>query len=88
MDIAQRGAAETYRSSNIKQAPARKHDIRRVNGDVTPAPIAMPTSALVSAGASFIPSPTMAVLPLAHSSRTTASLPSGRTPAMTRSTPT
>ena len=52
-----------------------------------PAPMAMPTSAVVSAGASLMPSPTMAVLPSRHSRSITAALPSGRTPAMTSSTP-
>ena len=52
-----------------------------------PALIAMPMSALVSAGASLMPSPVIAVLPRFFNSRITASLPSGSTPAMTRSTP-
>ena len=52
-----------------------------------PAPMAIPTSALVSAGASLIPSPTIAVLPCFFKSRTTASFPSGSTPAITSSTP-
>ena len=47
----------------------------------------MPISALVSAGASLMPSPTMAVFPRALSSRITLSLPSGKTPAITSSTP-
>ncbi len=52
-----------------------------------PAPMAMPISAEVRAGASLMPSPTMATLPFFLRSRITASLPSGRTPAMTSSTP-
>ena len=52
-----------------------------------PAPIAMPTSALVSAGASLMPSPTIAVLPFSARSFITFSLPSGRTLAITSSTP-
>ena len=48
-----------------------------------PAPIAMPLSATVSAGASLIPSPTMVTLPSVFSARITSALPSGRTPAMT-----
>ena len=54
-----------------------------------PAPMAMPTSARASAGASLIPSPTMAtVRPASCSSRTLASFCAGSTPAMTSSTPT
>ena len=52
-----------------------------------PAPMAMPVSALVRAGASLMPSPTMATFPLSFSLRISASFPSGRTPAITRSTP-
>ena len=52
-----------------------------------PAPIAIPIFALVSAGASLIPSPTMTTLPFFCSSLTTCSLPSGSTPAITSSTP-
>ena len=52
-----------------------------------PAPMAIPISALVSAGASFIPSPTMTTLPRSFSLRMTLSFPSGSTPAMTSSTP-
>ena len=52
-----------------------------------PAPIAIPMSALVRAGASLIPSPTIATLPLSLSFLITASFPSGRTPAITSSTP-
>ena len=52
-----------------------------------PAPMAMPISARVRAGASLMPSPTMATLPLAFKPRITLSLPSGNTPAMTSSTP-
>ena len=52
-----------------------------------PAPMAIPVSARVSAGASLIPSPTMATLPCSFSLRISASLPSGSTPAMTSSTP-
>ena len=52
-----------------------------------PAPIAIPISARVRAGASLIPSPTMATLPCSLRERITLSLPSGRTPAMTSSTP-
>ena len=53
-----------------------------------PAPIAMPTFALVRAGASLMPSPTIAVRPWVISSRMTSSFPSGRTSATTSSTPT
>ena len=52
-----------------------------------PAPMAMPTSARVSAGASLMPSPTIATLPRSRRRRISASLPSGSTPAITRSTP-
>ena len=45
-----------------------------------PAPIAIPMSALVSAGASLIPSPTIATFPFSFKSRMTLSFPSGRTP--------
>ena len=44
-----------------------------------PAPIAIPVLALVSAGASFMPSPTIATLPYSESKRTFSSLPSGNT---------
>ena len=53
-----------------------------------PAPMAMPTSARASAGASLMPSPTMATAPCRASSRTARSLSSGSTPAITSSTPT
>ena len=52
-----------------------------------PAPMAIPISALVRAGASLIPSPTMATLPFSFRERMTLSFPSGRTPAITWSTP-
>ena len=52
-----------------------------------PAPMAMPISARVSAGASLIPSPTMATFPCSFRERITLSFPSGSTPAMTSSTP-
>ena len=52
-----------------------------------PAPIAIPVSAEVSAGASFIPSPTIATLPYFLSSLIFSSLPSGKTPAIIPSTP-
>ena len=52
-----------------------------------PAPIAIPISALVSAGASLIPSPTIATFPFSFSLRITCSFPSGSTPAITSSTP-
>ena len=52
-----------------------------------PAPMAMPISARVSAGASLIPSPTIATLPLRFKERITLSFPSGSTPAITSSTP-
>ena len=52
-----------------------------------PAPMAMPISALVSAGASLMPSPTMTTLPFSFSLRITLSFPSGSTPAITSSTP-
>ena len=52
-----------------------------------PAPMAIPMSARVSAGASLIPSPTMIVLPCCFREPITCSLPSGRTPAITSSTP-
>ena len=53
-----------------------------------PAPIAIPTLALVSAGASLIPSPIIAVRPCSIRLRTASSLPPGRTSAITSSTPT
>ena len=49
--------------------------------------MAIPISACVRAGASLIPSPTMATLPFSFNFRITASFPSGRTPAITSSTP-
>ena len=52
-----------------------------------PAPMAIPISARVRAGASLMPSPTMATLPCSFKERMTLSLPSGSTPAMTSSTP-
>ena len=53
-----------------------------------PAPIAIPTSARASAGASLMPSPTIATLrPAACFSRTMRSLSCGRTSAMTSRTP-
>ena len=53
-----------------------------------PAPMAMPTSARASAGASLMPSPTMATRPSPARRRISRSLPSGSTPAMTSSAPT
>ena len=54
-----------------------------------PAPIAMPTSARASAGASLIPSPTMATfLPCCCKRRISVSLSCGKTSATTRSAPT
>ena len=65
--------------------------IRTISAESTatsvPAPMAIPISAPVSAGASLIPSPTMAVLPRFCRFLITAAFPSGKTPAMTRSTP-
>ncbi|CVB88142.1 Uncharacterised protein [Serratia marcescens] len=53
-----------------------------------PPPIAMPTSACASAGASLMPSPTIATRwPCACSCLIAAALPSGSTPAITRSIP-
>ena len=52
-----------------------------------PAPIAIPISAVVKAGASLIPSPTIITLPYFLSLRISFSFPSGRTPATTSSTP-
>ena len=52
-----------------------------------PAPIAIPISALVSAGASLIPSPTIATFPCSFNTLITSSFPSGKTPATTSSTP-
>ena len=52
-----------------------------------PAPIAIPISALVSAGASLIPSPTIATFPFSFSLRITCSFPSGSTPAITSLSP-
>ena len=48
-----------------------------------PAPMAIPISALVKAGASLIPSPTITTLPRCFRFDTTSSLPSGLTPAIT-----
>ena len=53
-----------------------------------PAPMAMPTSARARAGASLMPSPTMATRPCFARRRISRSLPSGSTPAITSSTPT
>ena len=52
-----------------------------------PAPIAIPMSARVKAGASLMPSPTIAVFPDFCKSLMTLSFPSGSTPAITSSTP-
>ena len=52
-----------------------------------PAPIAIPKSALVKAIASLMPSPTIATFPNSCSFLMTSSLPSGRTSAITKSTP-
>ena len=53
-----------------------------------PVPMAMPTSACASAGASFIPAPTMAtILPSSWSVRTSSDFSSGSTSASTRSMP-
>ena len=52
-----------------------------------PAPMAMPMSARESAGASLMPSPTMAVFPAVCKARMAASFSAGRTWAMTSSTP-
>ena len=53
-----------------------------------PAPMAMPTSARASAGASLMPSPTIATfLPCSCSARTFSSLSCGKTSARTVSTP-
>ena len=52
-----------------------------------PAPMAIPESALVKAGASLIPSPTMATFPKVCRDRMAFSLPSGKTPATTSSRP-
>ena len=72
--------------------PRRSPDIRVTPADSmatsVPVPIAMPTSADASAGASLTPSPTIATAcPRAWRSATAAALPSGRTSAMTRSMP-
>ena len=53
-----------------------------------PAPMAMPTSALVRAGASLMPSPTMATVPVWDRRCTSAALSAGKTPARTWSMPT
>ncbi len=52
-----------------------------------PAPIAIPISALVKAGASLIPSPTITTFPCFFRERMARSFPSGSTPAITSSTP-
>ena len=54
-----------------------------------PVPIARPTSACARAGASFIPSPTIATIwPLSCNFLTSADFPSGKISASTWSTPT
>ena len=53
-----------------------------------PVPIAIPASAAVSAGASFIPSPTIATFPKRLSRLTASAFPSGISSAITSSTPT
>ena len=53
-----------------------------------PAPMAMPTSARANAGASLMPSPTIATGAFAESWRTMRSFSAGSTPAMTSSVPT
>ena len=73
-------------------SPCRSPDINVTPADSiatsVPVPIAIPTSADARAGASLIPSPTMATLVrLAWSALTAAALPSGRTSARTRSMP-
>ncbi|MNT22375.1 hypothetical protein D3C72_1577560 [compost metagenome] len=54
-----------------------------------PEPMAMPTSAAASAGASFTPSPTMATSPLvcARSASTFSTLPAGNTESKAPSSP-
>ena len=54
----------------------------------TPLPIAIPTSALTSATASFIPSPTISTEPVSEYFLTAASFPLGITSAITSSIPT
>ena len=74
-------------------SPRRSPDIRVTPADSiatsVPVPIATPTSAEASAGASLTPSPTIATtVPSAWRAFTAAALPSGRTSATTRSMPT
>ena len=52
-----------------------------------PAPSAIPMSALASAGASFIPSPAIAVFPFDFKVAIVFAFPSGRTPAIIFSMP-
>ena len=52
-----------------------------------PAPSAMPTSALVRAGASLMPSPTIATMPASFREFMTPAFSSGKTPAIISSTP-
>ena len=75
-----RAAARSTRRGG-RRSPARRRPTR--SRRPCPAPIAMPTSARASAGASFTPSPTIATRrPRAWSSATTDSLCSGSTSAM------
>ena len=67
--------------------PARSPFIKTISADSIatsiPVPIPMPTSALARAGASFIPSPTMATIsPSSCNFATSLSLRSGNTPAI------
>ena len=82
------------RDRAMASATASRSPLTIVRSDASratsaPVPTAIPTSASASAGASFTPSPTIATRwPPCRSRRTSATLSSGSTSAMVRSTPT
>ena len=80
MDIAQGRPAQPDGGRHIQKTALHQHHIRRVNGDIRTRAMAMPMSALVRAGASLMPSPTMAVFPFSFRERITASFPSEARP--------
>ena len=76
------------RGHHVPWVAANQHDAGRSTATSVPAPMAIPTSAVASAGASFTPSPTMATLrPPSWKRLTAAALSAGRTCAATSSMP-
>ena len=70
--------------ASAAQVAAHQHNVRRLDRDVGAVPIAMPTSACASAGASLMPSPTIATtLPCRCSAVTPRPSPSGSASATT-----